>query len=291
MSIAKAEKFFGQKIPKEAFAIENLKPNLHQRNPVYQSWLYPLFGLYRLCSDLSVARPILWSTTVAVVQSGIITAGYTYVSFKYVKWFVSRHLLNFSYFNLRPLFQGVQYVTAHRLSAEDMEWYTAAILTLFQAAILSNSLIGYRIRAQGKRAGDAVLSTRPRNKQINVKTRETQERTIAGNFLWRFVKNTIWNTVILPIYTIPVAGQLIYAFIRAPNITARYLSMFNAHEIASSHRFGVIGFGILAGLLSGIPFVGHIFSISNSVGAAMWIQDLENEAGESDGDHDMTEST
>lgn len=276
MLVNEVEAFLSARIPRD-LDVSGFKPSLHKRNPVYQPWLYPLFGIHRLCSDFSVAKPIVYSTTIALLQSGIITGGYVYVSFKYVHWFVTRHLLNFSYFNLRPLFRAIQTVSGQSLTAEQCEWYTAGLLTLFQAAILSNSLIGYKIRAQGKRAGDAVLATKSRRKQVPVVVRENQELGYAGNFLWRFIKNSLWNTLILPIYAVPVAGQLIYAFIRAPSITSNYLSMFNSYDLAKSHRYGVIGFGIIAGLLSALPFIGHLFHITNSVGIALWIQDLENQ--------------
>lgn len=277
MSLERAERYIAKNLPiPQDVSLDSFKPDLHKRSPLYQSYLYPIFGIYRLCTDYTVAKPILFSTSIALVQSTIITGGYTYISFKYIHWFVQRHLLNFSYFNLRPMFSFIQYVSSQRLTSDQMEWYTAAFLTLFQAAILSNSLIGYRIRAQGKRAGEAVLSARPRRKQTSVKVREDQERSFAGNFLWRFAKDALWSTFILPIYAIPLAGQLIYAFIRAPNITGSYLSMFRSAQVAQSHRIGIIGFGIVAGILSSLPFVGHFFSISNSVGIALWIQDLEN---------------
>lgn len=276
MSLRQAEVYVKSRIPSD-LDVSALKPSLSRRNPVYQSWLYPLFGVHRLCTDLTIARPIVYSTTIALLQSGIITGGYVYISFKYVHWFVTRHLLNFSYFNLRPLFRAIQLVSRQGLTAEECEWYTAALLTIFQAAVLSNSLIGYRIRAQGKRAGDALLSAKPRRKQVPITVYERQERGYAGSFVWRFVKNSLWNTFILPIYAVPVAGQLIYAFLRAPSITGRYLSLFDSYDLAKDHRFGIIGFGIVAGILSGLPFVGHFFSITNSVGAALWIQDLENQ--------------
>lgn len=272
---SRAEKFVSEAVPRDV-TLESLKPNFRQRNPVYQSWLYPIFGIHRLGTDMAVAKPILYSTFVALFQSGIITAGYVYISFKYVYWFVTKHLLNFSYFNLRPLFGVIQYVSGQNLTTTQMEWATAALLTLFQAAVLSNSLIGYRIRAQGKRAGEAVLSSKPRNKHVPVQTRESQERRQSGGFVWRLAKNSLWNTFIIPIYTFPVVGQVLYAYLRAPAITSSYLALFQS-SVARDHKYGAIGFGVVAGLLSALPFVGHIFSITNAVGAALWIQDLEQE--------------
>lgn len=119
------------------------------------------------------------------------------------------------------------------------------------------------------------MSFSSKRKQTSTRVREVQERGYAGNFIWRFAKDTIWSVFVLPIYAVPVIGQLIYAFIRAPTITANYLSMFRSTKLAESHRLGAIGFGIVAGVLSSIPFVGHLLSISNSVGIALWIQDLE----------------
>lgn len=146
------------------------------------------------------------------------------------------------------------------LTSDDMEWYTAALLTLSQAALLSNSLAGHKVRAQGQRAGDAVLASRPRQAQTPVQVRETQARSFAGNFLWRLAKDALWSTFVLPIYAIPVIGQLLYMFIRAPNITDRYLSMFASKDIVNDYRFVAIGFGMVAGLLSNMPFIGHFFA-------------------------------
>lgn len=273
---SRAEELWKSHVPAD-LSVAALRPDLARRNPVYQSWFYPFLGFRRLVTDMEIAKPIVRSTAWALIQSGIITSGYVYLSFKYVHWFVTKHLLNFSYFNLRPMFRLLQYLTGRHLTTEQMEWATAALLTLFQAAILSNSLIGYKIRVQGKRAGLAVLSSRPRRVlKATVDKEQVQERRASGNFLWRLVKNTLWNTMVIPIYTIPIVGQFLFAFLRAPNITSNYLYAFQADKLAAEHRYSAIGFGLVAGFLSAVPLIGHMFSITNHVGAALWIQDMEN---------------
>lgn len=240
-----------------------------QNSRAYHPYLYPFLGIYKLLTDFNVSRPILYSTTIALIQSAIITLGYTYISFKYVHWFVTHHLLNFSYFNLRPLFGWIEYGTRRRMSTQNMEWYTAALLTLFQAAVLSNALVGYKLRVQGIKAGSTLLASRPR-KQLVV----TEEKKSSGGLLYRLVKGAIWTTFITPVYAIPGLGQALYIFLRAPSITRTYLDMFAATQY-STYKVSSIAFGVPAGLLQSVPFVGHFFVITNCVGMAMWIQDLE----------------
>lgn len=283
-----------------------LRPSLHSRSPLYHAYLYPLFGIYRLATDLRVAKPILLSTFVALLQSGIVTAGYVYFSFPYVHWFVTHHLLAFTYFNLRPVLRAIEYITGSRVSVVDMEWYTAGILTLFQAAVLANALVGYRLRVQGVKAGTAVLSTGPgrsnqrqsRGQQVKRAAQaevQAERRNGPGGvtgFIWRIVKNTMWTTFITPIYAVPVVGQVLFAFLRAPNVTRNYLSMFKAQEHGTRHNIGAIGFGIVAAFLQSVPFLGHFFVITNCVGIALWVQDLETTAGaSSDAGADVHESS
>ena len=281
--LAKAKDLIASARVPEDLSFRSLKPSLSKRSPVYQAWLYPLFGVHRLLTDWQTGKPIIKATSIALGQSIVITGGYCYISFKYVFWFVKNHLLNFSYFNLRPFFRLIERLSGENISTDTMEWWTAAILTLAQAAILSNSLVGYKIRAQGKTAGEAVLASKAR-RQPNIKTEEKVEKRRSGNFIFRFIYNSLWTTFITPIYTIPVVGQLLFAYLRAPAITGRYLAMFRAHDLGKAHRYSAIGFGVVAGLLQSTPFVGHLFSITNSVGAAMWIQDLEQEAEDNDDD-------
>ncbi|KIW04704.1 uncharacterized protein PV09_04437 [Verruconis gallopava] len=90
----------------------------------------------------------------------------------------------------------------------------------------------------------------------------------------------------LPLNFIPVVGTVIFLVLQGrkfgPQAHARYfqlkkMSNHRREEFVEQRKAAYTSFGITATLLEMVPFVGILFTFTNTVGAALWAADLEKE--------------
>ena len=104
----------------------------------------------------------------------------------------------------------------------------------------------------------------------------------------KFAPNAIIRYIIyLPLNFIPIVGTAIFIMLQGkragPTSHTRYFQLKEwskrQREIhIDEHRGGYTAFGIAAFCLEMIPFANLIFAFTNTVGAALWAADLEQNA-------------
>ncbi|KAG0227061.1 hypothetical protein BGW42_003072 [Actinomortierella wolfii] len=90
----------------------------------------------------------------------------------------------------------------------------------------------------------------------------------------------------LPLNFVPVLGPLTFCYIngsaRGPYIHKRYFDMKEMtlqerEEWMAKHKREYTTFGVIAQGLELLPFVGFLFGFTNTIGAALWAADLEQQ--------------
>lgn len=99
------------------------------------------------------------------------------------------------------------------------------------------------------------------------------------------------NILVFLLSFIPVIGSILITWIQTPmkgvNLKLKYfdLKRMTSKDIKNeyySNTFKYFGFGLLANFFEGIPFISFFFIYSNTISAALWIVDEENEKLHSD---------
>ncbi|BFZ59849.1 hypothetical protein YB2330_000870 [Saitoella coloradoensis] len=279
--------------------------------------LYPLLGIPRLLTTSTLLKPIAFTSAITAGVTGV-WVKYAFGPTLYLvrsEWF--GWLIPFkSYTRIMGgvFWRGVdlvKYVFApssgmerwgfgvlDRVRALDTQWWMAVVFTLIQAGVVVNYLVGWRIRAEAEKVGHAVLAAeRAKNRnrtpssaaavEKEVEEKEVEKPTTPapkpkhkGNWIMRYTVNQLKSLLMTPIYAIPLFGQLLYAYTRAPQIAASYLIPLDpvlARRLLNDPKeeWSVRGFGIVAGMLSGIPILGSLFRVGSMVGGAMLLADLD----------------
>ncbi|ODQ54252.1 hypothetical protein SAICODRAFT_6535 [Saitoella complicata NRRL Y-17804] len=274
--------------------------------------LYPLLGIPRLLTTSTLLKPIAFTSAIAAGVTGV-WVKYAFGPTLYLvrsEWF--GWLIPFkSYTKImgQIFWRGVdlvKYVSSSstnskleqwgfgvldKMRALDTQWWMAVVFTLIQAGVVVNYLVGWRIRAEAAKVGHAVLAAeRAKNRTSSSSTvKAVEEKEVVkptpapkqkGNWIMRYTVNQIKSLLMTPIYAIPVLGQLLYAYTRAPQIASSYLLPLDpvlARRLLNDPKeeWSVRGFGLVAGMLGGVPILGSLFRVGSMVGGAMLLAEVE----------------
>ena len=145
---------------------------------------------------------------------------------------------------------------------------------------------------------DAVLSRNHNDQLVKSNKLKRKQRIPVLLKLFNYVGSVPnWLTIpyfitraliILLFGCIPVVGPFLVAYIKAPTrglqAHSRYfvLKELNDQQIKQIYRSKkseYTGFGLVANVLESIPFLNLLFIFTNTLGAALWVVQIENEKG------------
>jgi len=236
-----------------------------------RSYIYPIKGIYYFLRYPDLSRPLRSKLAPVIGTAVSVTASmfaFTYVPQAAVMALVSGPLAVFS----------------------------TILLVLSESATLTHVL------SRGLFIDDAMIDTfdgtlmHRDQSDLVAQGRQLKPRTTAGDVMDRMGKvlkvpfarfnitAMLRYFLYLPLNFIPVVGPLVYIFIQArkfgPNAHARYFQLKGMNkrqreEFVEQRAAMYTAFGIPAQLLEMIPFLGILFSFTNTVGAALFAADLE----------------
>lgn len=263
--------------------------------------LYTVVGVYRLCHDPLLWRP-MWESARASLNRGTLFA----LVWALISWPL-QGLFTRSFVGHMGTVIGARHTydaiarSAHSagLPAPDFDSLTSILLVLNQMSIILELSMGRQLRQFRNTAYMATVASRgkpaewwtpyvqesqhPLNVDAGGRPRSLKERLQH----WAFsllMHRLIRKGVRVVFGSVPLFGMAIYAGISAlPYAQSIHKPLFAAKHMApqqvamwmAEREASYWTFGFVALLLERIPFFGIIFSISNRIGAAMWAHDLE----------------
>lgn len=170
-------------------------------------------------------------------------------------------------------------------------WFTV----LQQSGVISAFIVTFLLMPEiQKVAFDAVLSREYSDDVVLMAKLRRQNKVPflarCGQVVWSLpakliLPYTLLKTILLLIISaIPLIGPLLVIFIQAPTkglqAHARYFSLkgYDQKQIKQIYKLNTgqyMGFGVVANFLESIPLLSVFFMFTNTVGAALWVIDIE----------------
>ncbi|KAL0578419.1 hypothetical protein V5O48_003569 [Marasmius crinis-equi] len=236
------------------------------------TWMYPVYGIVYLGSHPSLYSSVAPIAGKCVLVSLGITAG----------MFVFTYIPQLAFC---ALFSG------------PLAFIPAAVMVLGEAYVLSSLVtkMFFLGPAQDKifdavllQQGNEALVARGREVKTNPSGMKTLGKTITKP-LDRFSRDGIIRYLLsIPLNSIPVVGTLLFLLLNGrksgPGYHSRYFQLKgfsneSRSNFIESKRGAYTAFGAASLALQLVPFVGTAFSITSTVGAALWAHELEKGKG------------
>ena len=93
---------------------------------------------------------------------------------------------------------------------------------------------------------------------------------------------------LLPLNLIPLVGTAVFLIVQGrnvgPNYHTRYFQLKQFDEnyknaFIKAHKGGYIAFGTMAMVMNLIPLTTILFTVTSTIGAALWAAEIESKAG------------
>jgi len=247
-----------------------------------RAWIYPLQGILYLSTHPALYKPIQSAIVSTITLAAITLALFFLLTYLPQASFLALFSGPLGFIAAVPLVLSEAYVVILALSK--LLYLDSAVEDIFDATLLERgheSLVS-KGRILGRPGAHRVTTLGKR----------------LGKPLSRFSAASIARYLIsLPLNAIPGVGTvlfLLYNGSRAgPGYHARYWQLrkpakSQQDQFVNTHRAAYTSFGVVALSLNLIPVVGLAFSLSNSVGAALWASDIEKENALASMGDDMT---
>ncbi|EKG11703.1 hypothetical protein MPH_11196 [Macrophomina phaseolina MS6] len=232
------------------------------------TYIYPIKGLFYFLSHRSLWKPLM-SKLAPVISTGIGVTTFMFF-FTYLPQAAILAIFNGPLAALSTILLVLSESSTISNLLSRTFFIEDALVDTFDGTLLSRGMTS--IVSEGRQL-------KPGNDPIN-KLGKMLKKPFA-----RFTPKAIIQYLIyLPLNFIPVVGTIMFVVLRGrkagPAAHARYFQLkgMNSHQkedFVEKRQAAYTSFGIPAVLLELIPVAGLFFSFTNTVGAALWAADME----------------
>jgi len=110
-------------------------------------------------------------------------------------------------------------------------------------------------------------------------TFQSLEKKIENSISKKGINWAVMKAISIPIEAVPVAGPVVYAALNSSDLGKDYIQAYaktvGVEKEVEMNMRSVKAFGLVAGMLRGIPIVGPLLNFSNFVGSALFVSDLK----------------
>ncbi|KAF9818255.1 hypothetical protein IEO21_02883 [Rhodonia placenta] len=231
------------------------------------AWLWPLQGIY-----FSLTHPAVTLSVRAALLKALISSVVIFGVLLFFTWVPQMAVLAILSGPLAPILAfilvGAESAVVVTYLARPL-FLDPALTQVFDATLRARGQI--ELVKQGKTRGPGA-------------SRSVVEGALIKPFQALSKDGLVRYVLTLPLNFVPVVGTVLFVlyngYVGGPNWHARYfqlkgMSKSQRAAFVNKHRAEYAAFGTVTLLCNFIPFVGLLFSFTNTVGAAMWAARLE----------------
>ncbi|KAJ9101711.1 hypothetical protein QFC21_003049 [Naganishia friedmannii] len=240
------------------------------------AWVYPIRGIVYLLSHPSLLQPMIPTLLKAAAAAVAVLIGmffFTYLPQVAVLAFVTGPL---AFVAAVPLVLGESYIVLTFLTRTFL--VGQAGVDLFDAVLLARNHT--ELVQKGRLLNPSSRSNGGKVTQLGRAITKPLSSKLSTDGMVRYVLS-------LPLNFIPVVGTVFFlgynGMKSGPSYHARYFQLKGwdaqkKREVVHKRRGAYTAFGTVAMALNLIPVVSVFFTLTSSVGAALWASDIENKS-------------